>query len=103
MQPLTSEAVRFVEHLGPVLRQHGDAGAARHARGSLGLDQLAGPARTSAYVATRPARRMHGSVVVGVEAADDEVGEQRRVVEGRVHVPEYSRHQMFSGCDTWSG
>ena len=74
------------EHLRTVLRQHGETGTARHAAGALGLDQLAGPA-ADLGVRRDPAGEMDArGVVARSQAADDEMREQRLVVERRRHV-----------------
>ena len=69
------------EHLGPVLRQHGEARALRDASGPLRLQHLAGAA-PDLRVRRHPAGEVQArGVVVLVQAADDDVREERLVVE----------------------
>ena len=73
MQPLTSERGQVRENFRTVLRQHREPGSVRHTPRPLRLDQLAGPS-PDLGVRRNPTGKMDARlVVVGGEAADDEV------------------------------
>ena len=84
------------QHLRPVLRQHGEARPARHAASPLRLDQLARPPSNVRVRRNPPGHVDARSVVVRGEAADDQVGKQRLIVEQRGHLARLvCRHSMF--------
>ena len=83
--PVDERRRQVREDLRTVLRQHSESGPARHAPRPLGLDQLAGPSSDLGVRRDAPGEMDAWRVVVGGEALDNEVREQRLVVERRGH------------------
>jgi hypothetical protein len=84
------------EDLRPVLRQHREARALVHTARPLGLQHLTGPL-SDLGVRRDPTGEVDARrIVVGSEATNDQVRQQRRVVKGRGHGGMVvRRHRMF--------